>query len=91
MPSERLKLNPRISLREESFGALCYNFSTRELFLVKSRLALKLAALAASGVERSQAQVALGTTKERFDKLIEALVARQVLIVEEDSGDACDE
>ncbi len=91
LPSERLRLNPRISLREESFGALCYNFSTRELFLVKSRLAMKLAELAATGVERALARAALGATEERFDQLVEALVARQVLLVEEDSGDACDE
>ena len=86
LPSERLLLNPRISLREESFGALCYNFSTRELFLVMSPLAMKVAELAKHGVEPSQAQASLGASTEQFAKLVEALVARQVLLVEEAPG-----
>ncbi len=88
---ERLLLNPRISLREESFGALCYNFSTRELFLVKSRLVLKLAELARCGVDRSVAEATLGASPEGFDRLVEALLARKVLLLEEAPGGHRDE
>ncbi|MDA8102527.1 MAG: mycofactocin biosynthesis chaperone MftB [Nitrospiraceae bacterium] len=86
MANERLSLNPRISVRPESFGALCYNFATRDLFLIKSRLALRLAELAKDGIDRAEAELALGTRPDQFTKLVDALAAKQVILVSEATG-----
>ena len=79
----RLSLNPRISIRPESFGALCYNFATRDLFLIKSRVALRLAELARDGIDRGEAEKALGAQPAQFTRLVDALVNKQLLLVGE--------
>ena len=37
-PAKPLRLSPTVALRDESFGALAYNFTTRRLSFLKSRL-----------------------------------------------------
>lgn len=61
----RWRLNPRVALRHESFGALAYHFGTRRLSFLKSRTLLEvverledapdpLAACRAAGVDDAQ-------------------------------------
>jgi mycofactocin biosynthesis protein MftB len=63
--SGRWRLDPRVAVRPESFGALIYHFGTRRLSFLKSRLLLEvvrrleeeadpLAACRAAGVAEEQ-------------------------------------
>ena len=37
-----VSINPDVSYRSEAFGALCYRFSSRELFLISSSVVIPL-------------------------------------------------
>ena len=40
--SAYVSINPDVSYRQEAFGALCYRFSSRELFLISSSVVIPL-------------------------------------------------
>ena len=75
--------NTGISWREESFGALCYNFATRDLFLIKSAVVVAVLKEFSRATSRSAAIESLagtGCKASVVDAAIDALCNKGVLI-----------
>ncbi|MBE9375520.1 mycofactocin biosynthesis chaperone MftB [Saccharopolyspora sp. HNM0983] len=82
-PDGAYRLNPQVSLRPESFGALAYHFGTRKLsFLKTPRLVAVVRSLADHGSARAAVEAGEVPERER-DGYLRALasLARTDMIV----------
>ncbi len=76
--------NPGLSWRRESFGALCYSFAKRDLFMITSTLAPAVLDEFAQPKSRSEVTATLraaGASASVISATIDALCAKSVLIV----------
>ena len=82
-----MALNPSVSIRPESFGAMAYHFGTRRLSFLKSRQLLAVVQALADHPSAGQACHAVGVTDEHLPSYERALttLADTDMIVERPS------
>jgi putative mycofactocin binding protein MftB len=86
--SGRWQLNPQVSLRPESFGALAYHFGTRRLSFLKSRQLLDVVNRLADEPDPEAACRAAGVAEAQLPSYRKALatLAGTEMIVPREAG-----
>ena len=74
-------LNPQVSLRDESFGALAYHHGTRRLVFLKSRELVELVRKLADFDSANAAieQIAPATQRDRYVTALSSLARSEIL------------
>ena len=67
------RLDRRVAIRPEPFGALAYHFGTRRLSFLKSRTLLAVVEALASSASARDACAAAGVTSEQLPQYSQAL------------------
>jgi mycofactocin biosynthesis protein MftB len=83
------RLNPRVSVRPEPFGALLYHFGTRRLSFVKDRRLLDVVLALGDHESARAACLASGVSVsglERYEQALAHLAAGGVLTAREESS-----
>ena len=70
-----LSINPDVSYRQEAFGALCYRFSSRELFLISSSVVVPLLDLLQEPKDEMELLTELGHVTNNSAQAVSALSA----------------
>jgi putative mycofactocin binding protein MftB len=75
------RLNPRVALRDESFGALAYHYGNRRLVFLKSRLLVELVSSLERYPSAGQAIAALVPDDQRpsYRRALARLAASEVI------------
>lgn len=76
-PTCRYRLDPRVAIRPERFGALAYHYGNRRLTFLKSKRLVELVTTLASYATAADALDALGVPDHQRD-MYEAALARLV-------------
>ena len=80
------RLNPQVSLRPESFGALAYHFGTRRLSFLKSRELLGVVEGLAEAPDAAAACRAAGIPEEQlpaYRRALETLARTEMIVLRE--------
>jgi putative mycofactocin binding protein MftB len=75
------RLNPQVSLRDESFGALAYHYGNRRLVFLKSRALVTLVSSLGAYPSADRALAELVPTHERpaYERALARLAAAEVI------------
>ena len=82
-------LDPRVSIRPESFGALLYHFGTRRLSFLKDRRLLEVVRLLPASATAREACLAAGLADEElatYGRALSTLVSTDMLVARRGAG-----